>query len=77
MKKEIAQQKSESKKRCVPFDPQVLLPYSQLIDLLETADKVDAMEARISHILDMQEALRCQLTEVMIAFGNLKRDLQD
>lgn len=77
MKKQNTQQKKTTKSRNISFDPQVLLPYSQLIDLLETADKVYTMEARISHILNMQEALLCQLTEVMIAFLDLKRDLQD
>lgn len=74
MKKQNTQQKKNKKNT---FDPQVLLPYSQLIDLLETADRVEAMEERIEHIQEMQEALRCQLTEVMIAFGDLRRDLRD
>lgn len=61
----------------VPFDPQVLIPYSQLVELLEASDKLDSIEANIKYIRDMQEALRSQLDEVMIAFGDLKRHVND
>lgn len=61
----------------VPFDPQVLIPYSQLIDLLEASDRLGSIEQDMKRLLLMQEQLRSQLTEVMIAFGDLKRYVSD
>lgn len=61
----------------VPFDPQVLIPYSQLVDLLAASDRLGAIELDMKRILVMQEQLRSQLTEVMIAFGDLKRFVSD
>lgn len=60
-----------------PFDPQVLIPYSQLVDLLAASDRLGAIELDMKRILVMQEQLRSQLTEVMIAFGDLKRFVSD
>lgn len=60
-----------------PFDPQVLIPYSQLVDLLEASDRLGTIELDMKRILVMQEQLRSQLTEVMIAFGDLKRFVSD
>ena len=60
-----------------PFDPQVLIPYSQLVDLLAASDRLGTIELDMKRILVMQEQLRSQLTEVMIAFGDLKRFVSD
>ena len=60
-----------------PFDPHVLIPYSQLVDLLAASDRLGSIEQDMRRILVMQEQLRSQLTEVMIAFGDLKRFVSD
>ena len=60
-----------------PFDPQVLIPYSQLVDLLEASDRLETIESDMKRILVMQQQLRTQMTEVMIAFGDLKRFVSD
>lgn len=61
----------------VPFDPQVLIPYSQLVDLLEAADRLETIEDDLKYIRTAQDALRSQFTEMMIAFGDLKRFVSD
>ena len=60
-----------------PFDPQVLIPYSQLVDLLEAADRLETIEDDLKYIRTAQDALRSQFTELMIAFGDLKRFVSD
>ncbi len=60
-----------------PLDPQVLIPYSQLVDLLEASDRLETIESDMKRILVMQQQLRTQMTEVMIAFGDLKRFVSD
>ena len=60
-----------------PFDPQVLSPYSQLVDLLEASERLGGIEQDMKRILKMQDALRSQMAELMIAFGDLKRFVSD
>lgn len=60
-----------------PFDPQVLIPYSQLMDLLEASDRLETIEDDVKYIRKTQEQLRSQFTEMMIAFGDLKRFVSD
>lgn len=61
-----------------PFDPQVLMiPYSQLVDLLEASERLGGIEQDMKRILKMQDALRSQMAELMIAFGDLKRFVSD
>lgn len=60
-----------------PFDPQVLIPYSQLVDLLEASERLGGIEQDMKRILKMQDALRSQMAELMIAFGDLKRFVSD
>ena len=60
-----------------PFDPQVLIPYSQLVDLLEASDRLGSIESDVQRILKMQDAMRSQMSELMIAFGDLKRFVSD
>ena len=60
-----------------PFDPQVLIPYSQLEDLLEASERLGGIEQDMKRILKMQDALRSQMAELMIAFGDLKRFVSD
>ena len=60
-----------------PFDPQVLITYSQLVDLLEASERLGGIEQDMKRILKMQDALRSQMSELMIAFGDLKRYVSD
>ena len=60
-----------------PFDPQVLIPYSKLVDLLEASERLGGIEQDMKRILKMQDALRSQMAELMIAFGDLKRFVSD
>lgn len=60
-----------------PFDPQVLIPYSQLVELLEASDRLESIEDDVKYIRKTQDALRSQFTELMIAFGDLKRFVSD
>lgn len=60
-----------------PFDPQVLIPYSQLVELLEASDRLGSIESDVQRILKMQDAMRSQMSELMIAFGDLKRFVSD
>lgn len=60
-----------------PLDPQVLIPYSQLIGLLEASEKLESIEDDVKYIRRTQEQLRSQFTELMIAFGDLKRFVSD
>lgn len=60
-----------------PFDPQALIPYSQLVDLLEASERLGGIEQDMKRILKMQDALRSQMAELMIAFGDLKRFVSD
>ena len=60
-----------------PFDPQVLIPYSHLVDLLEASERLEGIEQDMKRILKMQDALRSQMAELMIAFGDLKRFVSD
>ena len=52
-----------------PFDPQVLIPYSQLVDLLEASERLGGIEQDMKRI--------SQMSELMIAFGDLKRYVSD
>ena len=60
-----------------PFDPHVLIPSSQLVDLLEASDRLETIEDDVKYIRKTQEQLRSQFTEMMIAFGDLKRFVSD
>ena len=60
-----------------PVDPQGLIPYSQLVDLLEASERLGGIEQDMKRILKMQDALRSQMAELMIAFGDLKRFVSD
>ena len=33
-----------------PFDPQVLIPYSQLVDLLEASDRLESIEDDVKSV---------------------------
>ena len=53
------------------------IPYSQLVDLLEASERLGGIEQDMKRILKMQDALRSQMAELMIAFGDLKRYVSD
>lgn len=58
-------------------DYQVLIPYKDLCALLEAAQKVDDLNNRYTRLERKFEKLQERFLEVMIAFGDLKRFVND
>ena len=58
-------------------DLQVLVPYEELVKLVTTSHRVDEMQSKVSSLEAQQTALWGQLTEVMEAFGELKKYVID
>ena len=58
-------------------DFQVLIPYKDLCALLEAAQKVDDLNNRYTRLERKFEKLQERFLEVMIAFGDLKRFVND
>lgn len=56
---------------------QVVLPYKRLCELLEASKKVEKLEREMKRLSEQQVALRSLYTELAIAFGDLKRHLND
>ena len=48
-----------------PIDPQVIIPYSQLCDLLKASEKVDELTKKVDKLQAQQTALRGQFIELM------------
>ena len=58
----------------MPIDPnnlQVIIPYQQLITLLNASQRVDALDKKMDRLMLQQAALRNQFTELMEAFKQL------
>ena len=58
----------------MPIDPdnlQVIIPYQQLISLLNASQRVDALDKKMDRLMLQQAALRNQFTELMEAFSKL------
>ena len=58
----------------MPIDPdnlQVIIPYQQLISLLNASQRVDALDKKMDRLMLQQAALRNQFTELMEAFKQL------
>ena len=58
----------------MPIDPdnlQVIIPYQQLISLLNASQRVDALDKKMDRLMLQQAALRNQFTELMEAFRQL------
>ena len=58
----------------MPFDPdnlQVIIPYQQLISLLNASQRVESLDKKMERLLVQQAALRYQFTELMEKFNEL------
>ena len=58
----------------MPIDPnnlQVIIPYQQLVTLLNASQRVDALDKKMDRLMLQQAALRNQFTELMEAFKQL------
>ena len=58
----------------MPIDPdhlQVIIPYQQLISLLNASQRVESLDKKMERLLVQQAALRNQFTELMEAFRAL------
>ena len=58
----------------MPIDPdhlQVIIPYQQLISLLNASQRVESLDKKMERLLVQQAALRSQFTELMEAFRQL------
>ena len=58
-------------------DYQVLIPYKDLCALLEAAQKVDDLNNRYTRLERKFEKLQERFLELMVAFGDLKRFVND
>ena len=58
-------------------DYQVRIPYQDLCALLEAAQKVDDLNNRYTRLERKFEKLQERFLELMIAFGDLKRFVND
>lgn len=52
-------------------DLQVIIPYKQLMGLLDASQKVEALDHKLERVLAQQDALRSQFTQLMDAFKQL------
>ena len=59
------------------LDYQVLIPYKDLCTLLEAAQKVDDLNNRYTRLERKFEKLQERFLELTIAFGDLKRFVND
>ena len=54
-----------------PDNLQVIIPYQQLISLLNASQRVESLDKKMERLLVQQAALRNQFTELMEAFREL------
>ena len=55
------------------LDPQVIIPYSQLVDLLETTQRIKEYKAEVKRLNDQVLALRIMQQECMEQIRELKQ----
>lgn len=58
-------------------DIQVLIPYKDLMELLEASKQIEALKKDNKKLHEKHDALRSQFLELMEAFGDLKRYVTD
>lgn len=58
-------------------DLQVLIPYKDLMELLEASKQIEQLKKDNKRLHNQMIQLRSQFTEVMDAFGELKRYVSD
>ena len=56
---------------------QVLIPYKDLMELLEASKQIEQLKKDNKRLHNQMIQLRSQFTEVMDAFGELKRYVSD
>lgn len=55
-----------------PFEPYVLISYSQLMDLLRAAERLQTLDKDMISLRNRQTALQGQFTELLERFKELK-----
>lgn len=60
-----------------PPELQVLIPYKDLMELLEASKQIEQLKKDNKRLHNQMIQLRSQFTEVMDAFGELKRYVSD
>lgn len=58
-------------------DIQVLIPYKDLMELLEASKQIESLQKDNKKLHDKLDALRSQFVELMDAFGDLKDYVTD
>ena len=56
-----------------PLDPQVIIPYSQLVELLEASQRVKEYKSEVKRLNDQVLALRIMQSECMEQIRELKK----
>lgn len=54
------------------FDPQVIIPYSQLCDLLQASVELKKMRMEVKRLTDQQAALKGMFLQLMDRFRELE-----
>lgn len=52
-------------------DLQVIISYKQFTGLLDAFKRVEALDKKMERVLEQQDALRCQFSQLMDAFRQL------
>ena len=58
-------------------EPQVLIPYKTLCELLEVAQEVPKLRREFDRLYKQQNALRVEFLQLKEAFGDLRRYVSD
>ena len=56
-----------------PLDPQVIIPYSQLVELLEASQRIKEYKSEVKRLNDQVLALRIMQSECMEQIKELKK----
>ena len=56
-----------------PLDPQVIIPYSQLVELLEASQRIKEYKSEVKRLNDQVLALRIMQSECMEQLRELKK----
>ena len=56
-----------------PLDPQVIIPYSQLVELLEASQRIKEYRSEVKRLNDQVLALRIMQSECMEQIRELKK----
>ena len=58
-------------------EPQVLIPYKTLCELLEVAQEVPKLRQDFAKVVNQMEGLRGEFYQLKVAFGDLRRYVSD